>query len=267
MALCGAGGGVQVDDVRLTEVRVDCQLAMSHTPASTIRAALKSAADPTQAPAMQAYMKSAMPFLGVPAPARRQIVRDAIRAHPCRSGDDLAQLARSLWRDATHRELRYAALDLFRMAPHRRLLTIALLPLARELLADATWWDLNDELSGVLLPALLQDDPPTMKPLLRAWAGSADLWERRAAMLTQRKLDVTAFDAELFYDCLLPSVGDPALGREFFICKGMGWALRERSYAAPDEVQAFCREYADRLSPLTRREALKALRRKGVEAV
>ena len=42
-------------------------------------------------------------------------------------------------------------------------------------------------------------------------------------------------------------------------------ALRERSYAAPDEVLAFCGEYADRLSPLTRREALKALRRKGVE--
>jgi hypothetical protein len=29
----------------------------------------------------------------------------------------------------------------------------------------------------------------------------------------------------------------------------------------------FCQEYADRLSPLTRREALKALRRKGVETV
>jgi 3-methyladenine DNA glycosylase AlkD len=240
---------------------------MSDTPASTIRAALKSAADPTEAQAMQSYMKSAMPFLGVPAPVRRRIVRDAIRAHPCRSGDELAQLARSLWRDATHRELRYAALDLFRMAPHRRLLTIGLLPLARELLADATWWDLNDELSGVLLPALLRDDPATMKPLMRAWARSADLWERRAAMLTQRKLVDDAFDAVLFYDCLLPSIADPVLGREFFICKGMGWALRERSYAAPDEVLAFCGEYADRLSPLTRREALKALRRKGVATV
>ena len=240
---------------------------MPDTSASTIRAALESAADPTQAPAMQAYMKSAMPFLGVPAPARRRIVREAVRADPCRSSQELAQLACSLWREATQRELRYAALDLFRMAPHRRLLTIALLPLARELLADATWWDLNDELSGVLLPALLQDDPATMKPLLRAWARSADLWERRAAMLTQRKLDATAFDAVLFYDCLLPSVVDPALGREFFICKGMGWALRERSYAAPDEVRAFCREHADRLAPLTQREALKALRRSGGAAV
>ena len=54
---------------------------MSDTSASMIRAALKSAADPTQAPAMQAYMKSAMPFLGIPAPVRRQIVREAVRAH------------------------------------------------------------------------------------------------------------------------------------------------------------------------------------------
>jgi 3-methyladenine DNA glycosylase AlkD len=39
----------------------------------------------------------------------------------------------------------------------------------------------------------------------------------------------------------------------------MGWALRERAYAAPDEVRAFCHEYAPQLSALTRREALRVL--------
>ncbi len=52
------------------------------------------------------------------------------------------------------------------------------------------------------------------------------------------------------------------MAREFFIRKGMGWALRERSYAAPDEVQAFVDEYRDRLSPLTRREALKVIHKR-----
>jgi len=46
----------------------------------------------------------------------------------------------------------------------------------------------------------------------------------------------------------------------------MGWALRERSYAAPGEVAAFCREYAAQLSPLTRREALKIMARRAAKS-
>ena len=38
-----------------------------------IRAELRAAADPERAPKMQAYMKSAMPFLGVPSPQVRAI--------------------------------------------------------------------------------------------------------------------------------------------------------------------------------------------------
>jgi 3-methyladenine DNA glycosylase AlkD len=112
-----------------------------------------------------------------------------------------------------------------------------------------------------VLPLLLQRHPAAMKPRLRQWARGGDLWFRRAAMLAQRALKKKDFDAVLLYDCILPSVGDPQFEREFFIRKGMGWALRERSYAAPDEVQAFCNEYAARLSPLTVREALKAIQR------
>jgi 3-methyladenine DNA glycosylase AlkD len=78
--------------------------------------------------------------------------------------------------------------------------------------------------------------------------------------LCQRRLK-QGFDAELFYDCILPSIGSGRFAREFFICKGIGWALRERSYDAPDEVKAFLREYGAQLSPLTRREAMKVISR------
>ena len=82
-------------------------------------------------------------------------------------------------------------------------------------------------------------------------------------MLAQRSLDADRFDAVLLYDCILPSIGDGKNAREFFIRKGIGWALRERSYAAPAEVQAFCREYAAQLAPLTVSEALKVIHKKG----
>jgi 3-methyladenine DNA glycosylase AlkD len=85
-------------------------------------------------------------------------------------------------------------------------------------------------------------------------------------MLCQRSLGAEHVDAVLLYDTILPSIGKGRFADEFFIRKGIGWALRERSYAAPDEVQAFLREYAAQLSPLTRREALKALARRGVSS-
>ena len=81
-------------------------------------------------------------------------------------------------------------------------------------------------------------------------------------MLCQRSLKGDAFDPVLLYDCILPSLAPDPLASEFFIRKGMGWALRECSYAAPDEVQAFCAEYRSRLSPLTLREALKVVNKR-----
>ncbi len=233
---------------------------MSLAPA--LRVALRQAAQPARAPAMQAYMKSAMPFLGIAAPLRRRLVAEVAKGRECAGAAELSATLLALWREATHREERYAALDLLRLPRHRKLIGTPLLPALTELLQTDPWWDFNDEISGQVLPLLLQREPGPMKPLLRHWARGADLWLRRAAMLAQRALNGPAFDPVLLYDCILPSLAPSPLAGEFFIRKGMGWALRERSYAAPEEVQAFCAEYADRLSPLTLREALKVVRRR-----
>jgi 3-methyladenine DNA glycosylase AlkD len=233
-----------------------------------VKASLGAAANPAQAAPMQAYMKSAMPFVGVAAPQRRQVVAACAKAHPCSDAQTLADTVLALWRIARHREHRYAALDLLRQAPHRKLIDTQLLPVLHELLQTDPWWDFNDEISGQVLPLLLARDPATMKPLLRRWARGDDLWLRRAAMLAQRALK-SGFDAVLLYDCILPSLLGPGahpVASDFFIRKGMGWALRERSYAAPEEVQAFVAEYRSRLSPLTQREALKVIHKRAVLA-
>jgi 3-methyladenine DNA glycosylase AlkD len=169
---------------------------------------------------------------------------------------------RALWREARYREERYAAVELPRTGrAHAKLITLDLLPLAEEMIVTGRWWDWVDDLSGHLVARLLERHPQAMKPVLRRWARSDDLWLRRAAMLAQRGVKPEAFDAVLLYDTILPSLADPRFADEFFIRKGIGWALRERSYDTPAEVQAFCREYASQLSPLTRREALKAIER------
>lgn len=223
-----------------------------------LQTALAAHADAGRAAPMQAYMKSALPFHGVAAPLRRQLVARTAAAFPLPDAAALADTVLQLWRRATHREQRYAALDLLRLPRHRRLLTLALLPALEEMIESGAWWDHCDEISGVALARLLQAEPAVMKPLLRRWANGPSMWLRRAAMLSQRSLKA-GFDAVLLYDTLLPSIAGGEFADEFFIRKGIGWALRERAYDAPDEVRAFCAEYGDRLSPLTRREALRVI--------
>lgn len=232
---------------------------LHHALHHTLRHSLQTHADPAQAGAMQAYMKSALPFYGVQAPLRRQLVKGAAAAHPVADNSALCTTVLQLWQGATHREERYAALDLLRLPRHLKWADLSWLPLLQTMIETGPWWDHNDEISGLALGLLLQRHPGHMKPLLQQWAHSPNLWFRRAAMLCQRSLDAEHFDAVLLYDCILPSLAPDPLAAEFFIRKGMGWALRERSYAAPDEVRAFCAEYGGRLSALTVREALRRL--------
>jgi 3-methyladenine DNA glycosylase AlkD len=53
---------------------------------------------------------------------------------------------------------------------------------------------------------------------------------------------------------ILPSIGEA----DFFLRKGIGWALREYAKTDPTWVRAFVREH-EGLSGLSRREALKHL--------
>jgi 3-methyladenine DNA glycosylase AlkD len=226
-----------------------------------LRASFAGHADAARAAPMQAYMKSSLPCLGIAAPLRRRLTAEVVRANPLPGRAALGEAMRRLWREARHREERYAAMELARVGKHARLLDASLLPLYEEMIVSGAWWDYCDDISGNALARLLEQHPRIVKPLLRRWARGDNLWLRRAAFLCQRSL-TDAFDAKLFYETVLPSIGAGKFASEFFIRKGLGWALRSRSYAAPDEVQAFLREYGSQLSPLTRREAMKVIKRR-----
>jgi 3-methyladenine DNA glycosylase AlkD len=100
----------------------------------------------------------------------------------------------------------------------------------------------------------LARDGAALAPVLRERAADDDLWRRRTAIVCQvlRKRDT---DLALLCDCIEPNRSD----REFFIRKGIGWALRAYAWVDPDEVERYCATHD--LSPLSRREALRNLDR------
>lgn len=56
-------------------------------------------------------MKSAMPFRGVPEPARRILIRRLFAEHPLPDRDFFVSAALKFWREAEGHEERYVAID------------------------------------------------------------------------------------------------------------------------------------------------------------
>ncbi|HET8643230.1 MAG TPA: DNA alkylation repair protein [Pseudonocardiaceae bacterium] len=223
---------------------------VDHELVAAARRGLAELADPVKAPQMQRYMRSAMPYRGVQAPAWRPLARRLARDHPLADVAALAATVGELWHGARFREERYVALEL---TSGRRWQRLDLLPLYEELIVDGAWWDYVDLLAIHRVGPLLRLFPAAVTPVVRGWATDDSLWLRRSAVICQVGSKAATYTRLLAY-CVERNVGD----RDFFLRKGIGWALREFSRTDPGWVVAFVESHPE-LSPLSRREATRRL--------
>jgi 3-methyladenine DNA glycosylase AlkD len=233
-----------------------------------VRTALRGVADPAKAPGMQRYMKSEMPYLGVSSQPLRAAVREVFASHALGSYEAWHDTVLALWRTASYREERYAALELAGWKAYRdHRARRDVLRLYEELVVTGAWWDYVDGIASHRVGELLVAHPRWTAHRMRQWSRSPDMWKRRTSILCQlrRKADT---DLELLYECFEPSLEDPDFAGEFFIRKAIGWALRTYAWTDPDEVVRYVEANAERLSGLTKREALKNVLKSGrIEAI
>ncbi|MBF8192503.1 DNA alkylation repair protein [Nonomuraea sp. K274] len=217
-----------------------------------VRLALQEASEPGKAEAMRAYMKSAMPFLGVQAAPRRKALKRVFTGHRLETAPEWRRAVLSLWREAEYREERYAAVELSGFPYYREFQTLYTVPMYEEMIVSGAWWDLVDELATHRIGGLLAAYPDSMRALMLEWAHDDDLWKRRTAILCQNRFK-TRTDTALLYACIEPSLSD----NDFFARKAIGWALREYAKTNPGDVVRYVK--AKGISGLSRREALKNL--------
>jgi hypothetical protein len=117
--------------VYLSGVAADVELI------GAVRAALRGTAQPELARPMQAYMKSATPFLGVRVPMMRTLTRTEAKLRPFTTSADLIDTVLRLRREAGYREERYAAIALLDTPAVRRLRDPAVLQTLRKLIVTA----------------------------------------------------------------------------------------------------------------------------------
>lgn len=232
---------------------------MPHQPGSTasflrsIEDVLRARADAEQALRMRAYLLDQFPFLGLPAPVRRDAVKDLSRAFRP-SAEELLEVAHALW-EHPEREFRYTAIDL--LGKQVRRLGPGHLPALLSLLRREPWWETVDGLSGVIGKLLLgqvQAGHAQAAEVTEEWIVHPDLWVRRCAMLHQLGWRLATDTARLSRHALRLAP-EP----DVFLRKATGWALRDFARWNPAWVGDFLRGHRAHFSGLTLREAGKHL--------
>ena len=148
-----------------------------------LRNALRKSGNPVKATAMQAYMKSAMPYHGVPAPLLRQVCREIFSDVGFDSASDWRAQVLSLWRNARFREERYAALYLSGDKRARDFQTPGAVKMYEELIVTGAWWDYVDTVASNSLGPILRNYPAPLRRKMLAWSECNDLWKRRCSII------------------------------------------------------------------------------------
>ena len=215
-----------------------------------LRGELTAIADPEKVVPMTAYMKHKFTFLGVTSADRRRASKPLLQRAKVAPADELLEFAAWCWAQP-EREFHSVGVDALRAGANG--LRSTDLVTVRSFIQTNVWWDTVDSLAAWTVGPMVRNHP-VLAQQMDVWINDADIWVARTAILHQLGYK-SATDAERLFRYATVRAED----KEFFIRKAIGWALRQYAREDPDAVRAFVRASHDRLSGLTRREAMKYL--------
>ncbi|MFZ4704829.1 MAG: DNA alkylation repair protein [Bacteroidales bacterium] len=219
-----------------------------------LRKAFESHADDGYSMLMCNYLKGQFPFYGLASPLRRDLQKKFYKDYGYPPANLLPDCVYFAWQ-ADQREWQYAGMEL---AVHfTRKHDENMLQLAEFMITHKSWWDTVDLIATKIAGAVLFAHPELIPVYPDRWIANENIWLKRSALLFQLKYK-KASDKDLLFNYIRKC----ATMREFFIRKAIGWSLREYSKTAPESVRNFVESHA--LLPLSRKEALKTISRKGV---
>ncbi|HMY85035.1 MAG TPA: DNA alkylation repair protein [Saprospiraceae bacterium] len=194
------------------------------------------------------YLKGQFGSFGIKQGERRLIVKPFIKNARIFDTQALTILLELLWQNE-EREFQYTGMEL--LDTYRKKFGKDIKKPLEQALTEKSWWDTVDFLATHTAGRSYQDGMLTTDDLY-AWNSSGNIWLIRTSILTQLKYK-SSTDWEMLQQFILPHL----LHKDFFIRKGIGWALREYAKTEPARVRSFVEHHE--MSGLSRREALKNL--------
>ena len=200
---------------------------------------------------MKQYMKDQFEFFGIKSVERKKLTRKFFTAQGIPSKHDYKEVIQELW-DLPQREFQYAALDILEHLVKKRIQVK--IELLEYLIMTKSWWDTVDWMATRIVGVCFRQNPELITQTYSRWMEIDNIWLQRVCILFQLKYKEKT-DVKLLFSTIQELSGS----EEFFIQKAIGWALREQLKIDPAVVQKFVDE--NELAPLSRREALKVLKR------
>ena len=217
-----------------------------------LRTKLEKVADKEVADGAAAYMRNQFEFLGIKTPLRRELAKDLVSQSKDLSERELVALCKELWAQP-EREFQYVACDI--LAKNAKRLSPSYVKRdAKWFITNKSWWDSVDSIQTSVEVVVAAN--PELEATMFEWIKSKNIWLVRSALIHQLTLRDKTNSTRLFALCELQTEE-----KEFFIAKGLGWALRSYSYIEPKAVKKFIKDHPE-LTPLAKREGMKAINRK-----
>jgi len=204
-------------------------------------------ADPARAVGASAYMLNQFEFYGIPMPERRKICHAFIKTNPLASINGVEKVVKEAWK-LPEREWQYFAIEL--LMHYKKQWRISTIEVIEYCIIHKSWWDTVDWIADALAGEYFILFPEQTLSITGKWNRSDNMWLQRSSLLFQKKYK-NATDTELLRKYILHLSGS----KEFFICKAIGWILREYAKTDPVWVKNFVQ--SNELSSLSKREALK----------
>ncbi len=209
---------------------------------------------------MEAYLRNQFRFLGLTSPVVRQATKPFLASGADAGSQQLLDAARWCWHQ-DEREFQYTgALLLRKWAKNLDPDSLQAVtagngrPSVEDLITTKSWWDTVDSLAPWTVGTMISTNPELVS-VMDQWIEDDNIWLARTALLHQLSYKERTDSQRLFEYCSLR-----ATDSEFFIRKAIGWALRQHARQDPDAVKQFVGQNAERLSGLSKREALKHLK-------
>ena len=216
-----------------------------------LRTEFEKVSDKEVAEGAAAYMRNQFEFLGIKTPLRRELSKDLIKQTKSFSEKELITFCKELWAQP-EREYQNVACDI--LAKNAKRLSQGYVKRdAKWFITNKSWWDSVDSIRTSVEIVVAAN--PDLEVTMFEWIKNKNIWLVRSALIHQLTLRNKTNSTRLFALCELK-----AEEKEFFIAKGLGWALRSYSYIDPKAVKKFVKDHPE-LTPLAKREGLKAINR------
>lgn len=213
-----------------------------------ISAQFEAQADRDKAKSAARYLHDQFKFYGVQTPLRRKICMFFFKSNPIDSYSDLERVIKQAYA-SDHREMHYFAIEL--LSFHAALWRKETIGLIEWMITENSWWDSVDALNSFVISKYFKIFPEMKGKETHKWNRSSNIWLQRSSIIFQL-LYKEQTDLVLLEDYIQYLKGS----KEFFIQKGIGWALRQYARTNADWVRNFVKANPE-LSALSKREALK----------